>query len=366
MLLGSAEMTEATSTRALVPGGPATPDHMVGLGKLAAGVGHLGPVERPVPRPEPDEVVVAVFAAGVCGTDLHIEAAEYPSNPPVVMGHEVAGTVAEVGAGVDPTWRGQRVALETYFAYCERCLHCREGRPNLCAKRRSIGSHVDGGFAPFVRVPVRNLWPLPEHVSDAAGALLEPLACVSHCLCDPNVVSPGHEVLVAGPGTIGILAAQVARASGGRVTVVGADRDDARLAVADELGFPTVRASAFDAPRSYDVVIECSGHPSGVALCVDAARPAGAYVQVGLVGASVPIALDEFCYRELRLTSGFASTPESWRRAVALLEGDLVQLAPLVTEVAPLADWRRVFDDTRHGRGMKYVFDPQRPGGGQA
>lgn len=353
-------MTQTASDRPLVAGSPAQSGHMVGLGKIAAGVGHLGMIQRPVPRPDAGEVIVAVFAAGVCGTDLHIEAAEFPSNPPVIMGHEVAGVVTEVGTGVDTSRIGQRVALETYYSYCEDCGDCRRGRPNLCAQRQSIGSHVDGGFAPLVRVPARNLWPLPDHLPDAAGALLEPLACVSHSLCDPNIVSPGDAVLVTGPGTIGILAAQVARASGGHVTIVGADRDDARLAIAADLDLIPVCASAFALPRRFDVVIECSGNPAGVAMCIDAAKPSGAYVQIGLVGKVVPVPLDEFCFRELRLTSGFASTPESWDRAINLVDQRLVDLEPLVTEVAALAEWQRVFDDTRNGRGMKYVFDPQR------
>ena len=99
-----------------------------------------------------------VIGAGICGTDLHIVDGEYETVTPVTMGHEVAGTVAELGEGVGDAWLGARVASETYFSTCGRCAHCLAGRVNLCVERRSIGTHVDGAFAPRLHVPVTNLW----------------------------------------------------------------------------------------------------------------------------------------------------------------------------------------------------------------
>ena len=170
-------------------------------------------------------------AAGICGTDLHIEAGEYPSVPPVTMGHEVCGVVL-AGGGLE----GTRVVSETYFSTCRTCDFCLAGRPNLCLERRSIGTHVDGAFAPRLVVPLANLHPVPDWLPDHAAALTEPLACVCNALFDPPVVAPGDEVLVLGPGAIGLLAAQAVRAAGGRVTVVGTERDTARLELAAKLG----------------------------------------------------------------------------------------------------------------------------------
>ena len=140
------------------------------------------------------------------------------SVPPVTVGHEVCGRVAEVGPGVDPAWMGERVVVETFFSTCARCAMCRAGRGNMCAERRSIGTHVDGGFAPRLVLPAANLHRVPEWLEDAAATLCEPLACVCNALLDPAVVGAGDEVLVIGPGAIGLLAAQVARACGGRST----------------------------------------------------------------------------------------------------------------------------------------------------
>ena len=123
---------------------------MLGLTKLAPGAGSVGLSERPEREPGAGEVLLEVRAAGICGTDLHIEAGEYPSVPPVTMGHEVCGVVL---AGDGLAAAGARVVSETYFSTCGSCGYCRAGRPNLCAERKSIGTHVDGAFAPRLVVP---------------------------------------------------------------------------------------------------------------------------------------------------------------------------------------------------------------------
>lgn len=330
---------------------------MIGLAKLAPGRENVGLAERPEPEPRPGHVVLAVQAAGICGTDLHIIDDEFRSVPPVTMGHEVCGVVDAVGEGVDPHWLGAVVVTETYFSTCGACAHCRGGRINLCLERRSIGSAVDGGFAPRVLVPARNLHRVPEGLSAAEAALTEPLACVCHCLLDPPVVGAGDAVLVVGPGPVGLLAAQVARASGGRVRVHGTERDAGRLELARGLGFETSVVGEEIPP--VDVAVECSGSAGGMTTCLESVRRGGRYVQVGLAGKPVAIPVDEVCYRELTLTSGNASTPGSWRRAIALLEQGGVRLGPLVSDVVPLADWERAIGTVRAGVGVKVVLDPR-------
>lgn len=331
---------------------------MKALVKLAPGPGNVGLAEREPVRAGPGEVVLEVRGAGVCGTDLHIEADEFRSVPPVTMGHEVSGAVVELGDGVDPGWLGARVVAETYFSTCGRCEWCLDGRVNLCPERRSIGSVVDGAFAARVAVPARNLHRIPDWLDEHAAALAEPLACVCHCLLDPPVVAAGDRVLVTGPGPVGLLAAQVARAAGGRVRVSGLPSDEARLAVARRLGLETVPAG--ERVEAQDVVIECSGSAGGATACLEAAQRGGRYVQVGVFGKPVTVPLDRVFEKELVVTSGFASTPRSWRRAMSLIEGRAVELEPLVTEVVALAEWERVFADLRQGRGVKVVFDPRR------
>ncbi|HSI97385.1 MAG TPA: alcohol dehydrogenase catalytic domain-containing protein, partial [Gaiellaceae bacterium] len=338
---------------------------MRGLAKLAPGPGNVGLAERDERAPGPGEVIVSVRAAGVCGTDLHIELDEFASFPPVTMGHEVAGAVSALGEGVDPAWLGARVVCETYFSTCGVCEWCREGRPNLCPERRSIGSAVDGGFAAQVVVPARNLHRIPDWLDEHAAPLAEPLACVCHCLCDPSAVAPGDRVVVTGAGPVGLLAAQVSRALGGEVLVIGLASDTTRLAAARALGFETgvaddSRAFARFEPRlGADVVVECSGSAGGARACLEVARRGSRYVQIGVFGRPVTVPLDLVFEKELVVTSGFASTPRSWRRAVSLVERRSVELEPLVSDVVPLTAWESAFADLRAGRARKIVFAPR-------
>ncbi|MGZ8805055.1 MAG: zinc-dependent alcohol dehydrogenase [Microbacterium sp.] len=329
---------------------------MIGVTKVRSGPGNVALAERPQRDPAPGEVRLEVLGAGVCGTDLHIEADEFRSAPPVTMGHEVCGTVVAHGDGVDPAWLGIRVVSETYFSTCCICAWCRDGRPNLCPERRSIGSFADGAFAPFVVVPARNLHPVPPWLGDHAASLAEPLACVCHCLCDPGVVAAGDRVVVTGPGPVGLLAAQVARAHGAAVTVVGLPSDTARLDAAERLGFSTATTVE---PESATVVIECSGAAGGARTALEAAGRGARYVQIGVFGKDIEAPLDRIFQKELVVSSGFASTPRSWRRAMTLIEDRSIELELLVSEVVPLDAWERVFADLRAGRGIKVVFDPR-------
>lgn len=233
--------------------------------------------EVPVPTPGRGQIRLRVTGTGICGTDLHIMDDEFLSVPPVVMGHEVTGVVDAVGEDVGDGVVGRRVSLETYYVTCGSWSYCRSGSPNLCGSRRSIGSHVDGGFAQHIVVPVHNAHDVAPSAGDAAGALYEPLACVAHALCDPAVASPGDRALVVGPGTMGLLAAQVLRAQGAVVTVVGAARDELRLAAADSLGLAAVESGdlAVPGPASTSSPTAPAPPPASTPRCARPVRAAG-------------------------------------------------------------------------------------------
>jgi L-iditol 2-dehydrogenase len=303
-------------------------------------------------------VIVDVVATGICGTDLHIYDGDYAATVPVTMGHEVSGVVAEAGEGVDSEWLGDRVVTETYYATCGRCDFCRAGRINLCPERKSIGTHVDGGFAPRIRLPARGLHRIPDWLDASVATLAEPLACVCHSLLEPARVGAGDDVLVVGPGPVGLLSAQVARASGGAVHVRGTAGDARRLEAARSLGCETSMVGEPYEGQA-DVVIECSGHEAGMTFGLESARRGGRYVQIGLAGKPVSLPFDEVCFRELKVTSGFASTPTSWEKAMELIADRKVALEPLLSDVVPLADWERAFAATRAGEGIKFVLDPR-------
>ncbi|SNR57231.1 zinc-dependent alcohol dehydrogenase [Actinomadura mexicana] len=331
---------------------------MIGIAKTGEGPGHVNLVERPDPHPGSGQVLLEVHGAGVCGTDLHIAAGEYPANPPMIMGHEVSGVVTATGDGVDPAWIGRRVVSETFSSTCGTCPRCREGRPNLCAGRRSIGTHVDGAFAERIILPAINLHTVPDGLDEHAAALAEPLACVCQCMLEPAAVGPGDRVLVVGPGPMGVLAAQVAAVLGGDVLVAGLPSDADRLAVVRSLALTatTERVGA----TGFDVVVDASGSSGGITACLEAVRPGGRFVQLGIVGGPVTTPLDLVLIKELEVRTGFASTPRAWRRALALVGRGEVRLEPLVSAVVPLTAWKAVFEDLRAGRDMKVVFDPRR------
>ena len=328
---------------------------MTAIVKTSLGENSISVLSWPLPVPTPRQVIVEVHGAGVCGTDLHIASDVYPTIPPVVMGHEVAGTVVEVGTDVDQKWLGIRVACETHHQIC-RCDFCRDGRRNLCKNKASMGSFVNGGFAAFVAVAEELLHRIPDTISDHEAALTEPLACVCHLLLDPAIVNVADDVLIVGPGAMGLLAAQVARSSGGIVSIAGLEKDKARLDVAEKLGFTITHNPPAE---SFDVVIECSGTEGGIRNALNSARRGGRYVAVGIVGKEVLISPDIILYKELVVSSGFASTPHSWNRALKLLENGMVALAPLITRVEPLKNWENVFKDLENSNSLKVIFDPR-------
>jgi L-iditol 2-dehydrogenase len=340
---------------------------MQGVAKLAPGDGHVGLLEVPVPEVHAGHVLIEVKATGVCGTDIHIYHGEYASSPPVIMGHEVAGIVAEVGAGVTSCRAGDRVTCETYFSVCNVCDFCRAGLPNLCPQRKSIGSGVHGGFTQYVLVPAHNIHHLPANIDLIAGALSEPLSCCVHAL-ERTHVEPGETVIVSGPGAIGLLMAQVAKAAGARVLVLGTGADAARLELAKTLGADlainveegTTEAliAELTAGVGADVVFECAGVGASAQSCLNLVRRRGRYGQVGLFGRPITWDLDLVCYKELAVHGSFAHLPSAWRKALTLMATGQVQTRPLVTAILPITEWQAAFDAFERRDGLKIVLTP--------
>ena len=341
---------------------------MLALRKLALGEARLALCEVPEPLLRPGHVVIDVAAAGICGTDVHILHDEYRSDPPVTLGHEVAGVVSAVADDVSGWAIGQRVVTETYFSTCGRCPHCRSGRPNLCASRRSIGSFEDGGFAAKLLTPATNLHALPDALGFPEAALVEPLACVVRGLLELNELRAGDRVAITGPGPIGLLALQVAGAAGARTVMLGTSADAARLALATSLGATgTVQVDGGADPVSAvetllggapDVAIECSGAAAAGALLLRLVAKAGRFIQVGLYGRPVELDIDQVCYKELRVSGSFATTPSSWLRALRLASSGDVSLAAIVGASYPLAEWEAAFAAAQAGTPGKVLLVP--------
>ncbi|HEX9014451.1 MAG TPA: zinc-binding dehydrogenase [Chloroflexota bacterium] len=337
--------------------------------KYAEGPGNVGLREMPEPEVRPGHAIIQVEAAGICGTDLHIQSAEYPCTPPVILGHEFSGTVAETGAGVDAALRGRRVTCMPYFTTCGHCEFCRSDQPNLCAERKSVGSGVNGAFASYVLVPERSIRLLPDSIDFVAGAVTEPLACCVKAVFDKSVVRPGDVAVVTGPGTIGLLAAQVALAWGATVVLAGTAADAPRMALAKRLGIQhTVDVETGTAAglvkeltggAGAAVAYECSGAAAGARLAIDLLKRRGQYVQIGLFGRRIEWDPDVTVLKEIDIRTTFASTPPAWDVALRLVAEGKVQTRPLVTDLLPLSEWESGFDRFRGKQGIKHVLTPK-------
>jgi L-iditol 2-dehydrogenase len=265
------------------------------LRKLQRGHGNLEVVEVPYPLPQEGKVVVEVQRAGVCGTDIHIFHDVYPRvRPPVTIGHEFCGVVAQVGPHVEARKVGDRVAVDTAASFCDSCKFCHSAQTQLCNQRLGYGSSRDGAFASFVSVRQGALHRLPDHISFQEGALCEPLACATHAVMEMSSTVPGTTVLVTGPGTIGLLVLQVAKARGAKVIITGTEKDEKRLQLALRFGAdhwlqinqkdPLPLISELTGGYGVDIALECSGAVGGVNTCLSSVRRGGEVIQVGLFG----------------------------------------------------------------------------------
>jgi L-iditol 2-dehydrogenase len=329
------------------------------------GPGDVVVEERPVPRPGPGEVVVRVRSVGVCGSDIHYyehgRIGRFVVDAPLVLGHEPAGEVSDVGPGGTSLTVGQRVSVEPGVPDLT-CEHCLAGRYNLCPAMRFFATPpVDGALAEYVVVHEAFAHPVPDGISDDAAALLEPLS-VGIWACRKGRVTAGSRVLVTGAGPIGLVSLQAALAFGATDVVVS-DVNPARLALAEQLGATDVvdvrETPITDLPRPPEVLLECSGHPPAIAEAIRALGRAGRAVLVGMGGDEVPVPLSVVQERELEIAGTFRYA-NTWPTAIALVVSGRIDLDRLVTGVYRLD---QVEEALRAGRrdpkAVKAVVRPQ-------
>jgi L-iditol 2-dehydrogenase len=341
---------------------------MKALLKTNKGLNGVELLEIEEPQVNSHELKVKIHAAGICGTDMHIIHDEYSCNYPVVMGHEYSGTVVEIGSDVTTFQVGDRIVSLTAAVKCEDCIYCRSGLYMLCEERLSIGSGVNGAFAESMVIPEKIAFKIPENVSLDEAVLTEPLACMVRCVIERGTVKAGDYVLVSGPGAIGLLTMQVAKANGGNVIVIGTSKDKERLKLAAELGaFATIVADEEDAQKriseitsnlGVDVAFECAGAAPSANNCLNLLKKTGLFVQVGLYGKKVEFDLDLALTKEINITNGFASEPTSWERALRLLEMKQVNVAPLISKKLPLDEWKRAIEMVGNKESFKVLFVP--------
>ena len=319
--------------------------------------------DLPAPQPGPDDVLITVQAAGICGTDLHILKGEYEAQYPLVPGHEFSGVVAAVGDNVTRFKPGDRVTADPNIP-CNRCPACQRNEPNQCENLAAIGVTRDGAFAEYVTAPEGNVFAIGD-MSFADAALVEPLACVVWGLKRVQV-QPGDSALVFGAGPMGCLVAQALhRAGAARVVIT--DRVPYRLEIAASLGgIEPVLATDTAALRGFsgfDIVADATGVPQVVEDAFSYLRPRGKLWLFGVVppGQRASFIPYDVFRRDLTIIGSFAVN-RTFHESIALIQSGVIQVAPLISHRLPLSDFSQGFELAEHDpQRMKIQFEINAP-----
>jgi L-iditol 2-dehydrogenase len=330
---------------------------------LLLGQQSLAIEERPVPIPGADEVLIRVAAVGVCGSDVHYyrhgRIGDFVVNAPMILGHEVSGTIVAVGEDVAPERIGQRVAIEPQKP-CHHCRECLAGLYNLCPHMEFYATPpIDGAFTGFVTIESIFAHAVPDSVSDEAAALLEPLSVAIAAMRKAHVV-PGSSILIAGAGPIGILCAQAAKAFGA-----------ARIVVSDVVAERRQRALRFGATEAIDPLavdiatvgldvdafVDASGAPSAVSAGIRAVRPAGYAVLVGLGHPEMTLPVEHIQNNEVWVTGIFRYT-DTWPVAIHLVSSGQVDLDALITGRYGLDAVEQALESTYQPDTLKSIVNP--------
>lgn len=334
---------------------------------------HLEIADMPQPQVGHGEVLIRVEACGICGSDVHgYDGSSGRRIPPIVMGHEAAGTVEATGDGVTKYKKGDRVTFDS-TVYCGECGYCKHGQINLCDNRQVIGVSCGdyrrhGAFAEYVVVPERIMYPLPASISFDEAAMLEAVSVALHGV-KVSMVMGGETALVLGAGMIGLLTLQAARAAGcSRVFI--SDVDETRLKLAKEVGADeTLHCSGAELVKQVlrltnglgvDLALEAVGRNETVAGAIDCTRKGGTVTLIGNIMPEVTLPLQKVVTRQLRLQGSCASSGE-YPEAIDLIAKGTIQVKPLITAVASLEEGPRWFErlHSREPNLMKIILSPR-------
>ncbi|KAE8442338.1 hypothetical protein EG329_003471 [Mollisiaceae sp. DMI_Dod_QoI] len=329
--------------------------------------------ERPKPTLQNErDVLIAINYTGICGSDVHYwqhgAIGPFVVKDPMVLGHESAGTVVEVGAAVKSVKPGDRIAIEPGTP-CRHCTPCLAGHYNLCDDMRFAATPpFDGTLAGFYTAPADFCYKLPEHVSLQEGALVEPLAVGVHIVKQAEI-KPGDSVVVMGAGPVGLLCCAVAKAFGAS-TIVAVDIQPARLEFAASYAathtFTPERVSAEEnAARllketglvgGADAIIDASGAEPSIQTSLHAIRRGGIYVQGGMGKADINFPIMALCTKEVTAKGSFRYGSGDYKLAVELVANGKVDVKRLITGTVKFQDAEQAFHDVKAGKGIKVLI----------
>lgn len=320
-------------------------------------------------RPAPNQVILEVKAAGVCGSDIHMwrENHSWAVKLPLVLGHEFCGVVADVGSQITGFKPGDRVVCETAAQVCGECVYCLSGNYNLCPHRKGYGALFDGAFTRYVAARPQILHRIPENVPFEHAALTEPICVAYNALVEKTSMKPGDTVVIQGPGPIGIMALMVAKLRGASTTIVlGTDADEHRLEVAAILGATHVvniqREDPLTLVRSLgdgfgaNLVVDCTGVSRALKQSMELVRPNGTITKIGWGPQPLDFSLDPIVGKAVTLQGSFSHTYSTWERVLGLLSSGQIDLKPVIGGVYGLNDWHEAFSLMEEGQNVKSVL----------
>ena len=324
--------------------------------------------QMPTPALRDGDVLLRVAACGLCHTDLHYLDHGVPTfqKPPIILGHEAAGTVEQIGPAVSGVAVGDRMLAPSIWA-CGRCRYCRAGRENLCVDLVMPGNHMHGGFAEFLAVPAKELVRLPADLPlERACVIADAVSTPYHAVKQRAQVRVGDTVAVVGCGGVGLNVVQCAALAG--ATVIAVDLNDARLALAARMGARhTINPAATDrvdkevrklSDGGVDVAFEVVGKPHTIDLAFNLLRKGGRLVVIGFSHEPVPINTAKLMFYELELAGSLGCGGGLYPEIVALVAAGRIDLEPIVSGTFPLEGINDGFDRLRRGEGVRWVVTP--------
>lgn len=326
--------------------------------------------EHEMPEVGPEDVLIQVKACGVCGTDVHIYEGDKGAaevTPPTILGHEFAGVIVQVGENVSNYKAGDRVCIDPN-CYCGVCDPCRKGFAHYCEHMVGYGTTVNGGFAEYCAVNVRQIYKLGEHTTFEQGAMTEPVACCLHGI-DLCEIQPGHQVAVIGGGMIGLLMVQLARLAGAAkialLEPVESKREVGKRLGADICIDPVGEDAKVRLKEEgmtwINTVIECVGHPSTIEQAIHIAGNKAVVMMFGLTKPDEVISVKPFqiFQKELELKASYIN-PYTQKRALDLIDSGRLDVSSMVCQVAGLDKLEDILSKPELRAQGKYIISPEK------
>lgn len=321
----------------------------------------------PVPVPGPGEVLIKIHKTAICGTDVHIYnwdpwAREHITHPPMTIGHEYVGEIAEMGAGVTGLYIGQRVSGEGHIT-CHRCRNCHTGNIQWCKNTTSVGVDRDGAFAEYVCIPQSNVIPIDESLPEDVVAFFDAFGNATHTALMWNLV--GEDVLITGAGPIGIIAAGICKYAGARRVII-TDMNDYRLGLAQKMGVDAaVNTGREDLQKvmkeqglteGFDVGLEMSGSGAALKQLCSSMRNGGKVSLLGLGNKPIELDMNQIIGKGLTLQGIYGRKMDNWHQMSYMVQGGL-DLTPVITHRFHYTEFEQGFAAMNSGHSGKVILD---------